>query len=112
MEELRMVDIEECSQIIGALMLWIQDMNWPIAQEMICILLRFREKLLPHIKDVFMSDDEMWKYWTLDLVNKLPYETAIELKNDIARLAYHPSEKEKNEEVDIKAKELLNLLSG
>ncbi|GLC83285.1 DUF5071 domain-containing protein [Lacrimispora brassicae] len=109
-EELKTVSIQDCIPILANLLNWLQDMNWPVAKEIIQILPRFHKKLIPHIRDVFESDDDIWKYWVIDLIGEFPMETAILLKDDIKRLAYNPNPGEKCEEVDIKAKELLDYI--
>jgi len=109
-EELRNINIDDCEPIIWNLLEWIQDMNWPIAKEMISILPRFQNKLIPHIRAVFQTEDVIWKYWVLDLVKMLPIETASQLRDDIERLVFNANPEEKNEEVDIKASEVLGFI--
>jgi len=109
-DKLRNANTEDCEQIIGNLLEWIQDMNWPIAQEMMNILPRFQNKLVPHIKAVFQTDDAVWKYWVLDLVKVLPLEIANQLRDDVERLVIYANPEEQREEVNIKASEVLSYI--
>ena len=48
-EKLRRIGIEEAEPILGSLLEWVQDLNWPVAQELIKVLPRFHRQLIPHI---------------------------------------------------------------
>lgn len=90
---------------------WIQDMNWVIAPKIAELLLEYPNEIIPSIRKVFETEDDIWKYWCLDVVVKhLPSDSKKVLKNELIRLAERPSEGEKLEEVDVKAKEILNQL--
>lgn len=94
--------------LLPGLLEWIQDMNWPIAPEVTEILIVFPKEMVPHIKNVFSTNDDIWKFWCLEyLVKKFPPSYRDLLKGDLMRLIEIPTEGEKLEEVDKKAKEIL-----
>ena len=86
-------------------------MNWPIAHEVAGILLTYPKEMVPHIRNVFGTNDYLWVFWCLEyLVKELPWECNALLKRDLIRLAETPTEDEILEEVDKKATEILNVL--
>jgi hypothetical protein len=102
---------EEIISLLPKLLEWIQDMNWVIAPKIAELLLDFPNEITPHIRKVFITEDDIWKFWCLEvLVKYLPADSIKVLKNDLIRLAERPSEGEILEEVDVKAKEILKQL--
>ena len=51
--------------LLPGLLEWIQDMNRPIAEEIAELLLTFPKEIVPLIKDVLVTNDDVWKYWCL-----------------------------------------------
>lgn len=86
-ETLRTIEIEAAEPILEPLLEWMQDLNWPVAQELIEVLPRFYQGLTPHIEKVFQSNDPEWIYWTLLMMKGFPKEGIMLLKDDIFRLA-------------------------
>lgn len=75
---------EDIIPLLPRLLEWIQDMNWAIAPEVVEILIAFPEEIIPHITNVFLTDDDIWKFWCLEcLVKRLPYHSKELLKNDL-----------------------------
>lgn len=58
----------EIKPIIRELLEWLQDYNWPIAKEILPIIIYHQNVSMPHIIDVLESNDIMWQYWIIDLV--------------------------------------------
>lgn len=56
-ELLKAIDVDEVTPILPNLLIWIQDMNWPVAQKIIEVLPRFHAGLVPVIHEVFIGDD-------------------------------------------------------
>ena len=96
-EKLKKINIDEVEPILGELLKWIQDINWPIAQELVAILPRFSSKLIPHIRCVFESDDDIWKCYTLCLLKDFPVDSVKLLHSDIVRIAKFPTNGEMEE---------------
>ncbi len=105
---LKQLKLEEIRPILPDLMEWLQDLNWPIAQEIESLLLGFQGELIPHIQRVFRTDDAQWKYFILHgLIQRLPPHIVQELKVDLERMLHAPSSDEKYEELDDVLIELL-----
>lgn len=97
--------------LLPDLMEWIQDMNWPIAREVAELLLTFPNELVPLIKEVLATNDDVWKYWCLIiLVKKLPEDMRKHLKAELTRLVESPTAGEKLEELDEIAREILRTI--
>ena len=109
----RLKDIKrsELVLLLPSLMEWIQDMNWPIANEVAELLLAFPNEIVPLIKDVLATTDDVWKYWCLEcLVKKLPIELQMEFQSELIRIVETPTEGEKLEELDETAMEILQVI--
>lgn len=77
----------EIEPIIPELLGWLQDMNWPIANEIAEILRHHEDVVFPHIPGILQSDDAMWKLWVMEgLVPHFRLEHKQMLKQDIAAL--------------------------
>lgn len=55
--KLKKMDRTEPLPLLSGLMEWIQDMNWPIAEEVAELLLTFPNEIVPIVKDVLITDD-------------------------------------------------------
>ncbi|OXM82304.1 DUF5071 domain-containing protein [Paenibacillus rigui] len=107
-EKLKKLNLEEIKPILPELLEWLQDMNWPIAQEIETLLLSFQEQLIPYIKNVLNTNDGTWKYFLLHgLINKLPKHVLKDLKTDLERMKNSPTDDEKYEELEDILEELL-----
>ena len=79
--QLKSMNRNELLLLLPGLMEWIQDMNWPIANEVAELLLTFPNEIVPLVKDVLATNDDVWKYWCLEcLVKRLPVELQMQLK--------------------------------
>ncbi|MEK5236062.1 DUF5071 domain-containing protein [Paenibacillus sp. FSL L8-0470] len=108
---LKILDINIIKPIISDLLEWTKDSNWPITQEIGDILVPLGSELIPYLRGIFDSNDDCWKYSILvNLVNKLPPTVLSEMEADLKRLAFNPSERERQEYVDEEAAEILLLL--
>ena len=90
-ETLKTINADEIEPILGQLLEWIQDINWPVAQELFHVLPRFHIKLVPHIKAVLNSHDDIWKCWVLCLIKELPAETVVLFLPEIKRVSEQPT---------------------
>ncbi|MCB1157521.1 MAG: DUF5071 domain-containing protein [Leptospiraceae bacterium] len=46
----------------------IQDFNWPIAKELTPFLISLGRKSLDIVKNIFLTNDAVWKYWVIQEV--------------------------------------------
>lgn len=93
--------------VLGHLLEWIQDCNWPVAQTLAPFLATIGKPLVPHIKKVFDTDDENWKRWIMNEIFLHSPEVAEEFRKELDRIAYEPNENEIQEEIVDDAMEVL-----
>lgn len=111
-EKLKLLSDEEIRPICPRLLEWIQDYNWPVAKNILPVLVLHQEIITPLIIDILTpeEEDDDWKYWII--VCLLPMFTDKELEPIIPfikRIAEKPTKWENISEVDEVAKELLLL---
>ena len=103
---------EEADVIIPDLLEWIQDMNWPVASHMIKVLTKHRDVTEKHLPDLLKpgQKDAEWKLHIIrNLLNEWPScPDDDRVTAEIARIADHPTEEERMEEVDAAAREYLD----
>ncbi|NOU82167.1 DUF5071 domain-containing protein [Paenibacillus sp. LMG 31459] len=106
--ELNKLDKQDLIPLIPELLQWLQDINWPIAEEISNLLLTVPKETVPYIEEVLNGGDDIWKTWCLQFyVSQLPEEFRHSLEKQIQRIAYNPTKGEELEEVHITARELL-----
>lgn len=109
--KLTKMDRTELFPMLPSLMEWIQDVNWPIANEVAELLVTFPNEMIPLVKAVLATDDDVWKYWCLEiLVKRLPEDIRMDLKSELIRLAERPTAGEKLEGLDETAMEILRMM--
>ncbi len=86
---------------------WVQDMNWPVAQILAPFLASIGSPLIPHIQQIFKTDDEVWKYWIISRILMESPELATALRAEVERIAYSPTQSEAEEELNETADKLL-----
>lgn len=78
---------EEMKTIVYDLLEWVQDYNWPVAQELVSVLKEREDIIFPYMSDILRGDDFMWKYWIMDLIiPDFSFEHKNALKDDILML--------------------------
>ncbi|WP_075617394.1 DUF5071 domain-containing protein [Paenisporosarcina indica] len=108
-ELIKKMDRAQILPLLPGLLVWTQDMNWPVAPGIVELLLTFPEEIVPHVKDVLKSDDHNWKWYILHfLVTELPLESRMQFKEYLNRVAEAPSKSETDEELDEIAVKILN----
>ena len=91
---------EEMKPIVYDLLEWIQDYNWPVAQELIPLLKEREDIIFPYMSDILRGDDFMWKYWIMDLIiPDFSIEHKNALKDDILVLINDPDIDEDTESI-------------
>ena len=98
--------------ILPELLVWLQDYNWPVAHVLAPFLASIGKPLLPHIRRVLATDDDIWKYWVLSRLVEDNFELARDLAPELSRMAAAPTPGEAEEELDQKAREILTGLRG
>ena len=97
---------DEMKLIVYDLLEWIQDYNWPVAQELVPLLKEREDIIFPYMSDILRGDDFMWKYWIMDLIiPDFSIEHKNALKDDILALINDPDIDEDTESIREIAKE-------
>ncbi len=107
-EKLKSYSYKEIAPIIPDLLMWLQDMNWPVAPVIAKYLRSISEELSDEIIRILNGKDEMWKYWTIEVFG-IRSEKKLDPKiiEILHSIAYTPSPEEKEYEVDLQAIEAL-----
>jgi hypothetical protein len=78
----------------------VQDWNWPVAQVLSPFLASVGGPLVPHVRRIFETDDEIWKYWVIVTIMGESAVVAEAFREELERLARMPTESEAREELD------------
>lgn len=94
--------------VLGELVAWLQDYNWPVAHVLAPFLASIGAPMVPFIWRVLRSDDDVWKYWVINiLLGALPAAAAAEFRPELERLCYVPQPNELAAELDQQARSVL-----
>ncbi len=86
---------------------WIQDCNWPVADELLPFFASVGRPMLPEIKRVFATNDDVWKYWCILLLGRMDLEILEEMRAHLDAVARQPTRGEEEEGVAEEARNLL-----
>lgn len=92
-------------------MTWLQDMNWPVAQALLPLLIGYQNETTPMATQILRpeQEDDIWKYWIItSFAPALSADNQRALMNDIRRIAWHPTAGERIETVDEAARAFLD----
>ena len=107
LEEIKLLNDSDLSQITSELLTWTQDANWPIFPKIVEIIVARQDLFIGEISKVFQTDDMIWKYWILtNICPKLSLENKDFLKKDFDNMAKVLSTNTEEEEI----LELINTL--
>ena len=88
LEEIKILNDSDLSQITSELLTWTQDANWPIFPKIVEIIVARQDLFISEISKVFQTDDMIWKYWILtNICPKLSLENKDFLKKDFDNMA-------------------------
>ena len=83
LEEIKILNDSDLSQITSELLTWTQDANQPIFPKIVEIIVARQDLFIGEISKVFQTDDLIWKYWILtNICPKLSLENIDFLKKD------------------------------
>lgn len=110
-QRLQQLEPQQLIPILPELLVWLQDINWPVAIPMSKILLTVPNEIVPHVRDVLHTDDTEWIEWCLQyIVGFLPVALIRKLEPEIRRIADSPTQWEYETESHITAQEILATL--
>ncbi len=85
--ELHKLKDEEIQPVVGKLLEWLQDINWPVSRPVAEVLLKHENVIVPYVAEILNGDDYLWILWVMELiVKKLTIENKCVLKPDIENL--------------------------
>ena len=88
LEEIKILNDSDLSQLTSELLTWTQDANWPIFPKIAEIIVARQDLFISEISKVFQTDDMIWKYWILtNICPKLSLENKDFLKKDFDNMA-------------------------
>ncbi|NOR61652.1 MAG: DUF5071 domain-containing protein [Rhodobacteraceae bacterium] len=94
--------------ILPELLVWMQDLNWPVAQDLAPILANAGPEIAPALRDIIRGDDLDGVYFVIvGVVLDANNEVWKLIEDDVRRLADHPTQGQKLEELDVVAKEAI-----
>lgn len=85
--------------VLGEILEWVEDANWPVAQIFLPFLARIGAPLVPHVRYVLQSQDEQWKRVVLDHIVGQSGDLAHGLSVDLLRLIDTPTDAERAEDL-------------
>lgn len=112
-KKLALLSDEEIAPILLPLLTFIQDMNWPVAKEILPVLAKHQYVLNPLIAEILepAEKDDIWKYWIIKKLLPMFSGGCVELiRSRVERIAKNPTNGETEEEVDIAAREYLKTI--
>lgn len=87
-EQLRQASAVDVLPLLPQMLEWTQDLNWPVAQPMIEVLLQYPTEITPYVEAVLLGSDEEWITNCLTvIVPKLPFFSKLVLANAVEQWA-------------------------
>ena len=87
-KQLQAATSQQIVPLLPELLKWIQDMNWPVAEPVLEILMQYPTEITPLVEEVLLGNDEMWIYWCLErIVPCLPFYSKMVLANAVEQIA-------------------------
>ena len=97
-ERIKITEPKNIQEVLPQIFEWIEDINWPIAPELIKVLTGFDEMIIPFVIDLIRNPDGLREYSIYYFM--LPLLTNRQLcllKEELERVANNPSFFEKEE---------------
>lgn len=80
---------------------WLEDINWPVAQELVKVLVNFDDIIIPYLIDLIQKPDGLREYSVYYYMMPLLTNNQLQLlKDELERVSYNPSPFEREEEYD------------
>ena len=90
--------------VLGDLIVWLQDYNWPVAHVLAPFLAEIGIPLVPYIDRVFATTDETWKYWMIVCLISNNDDLFEHYKQKLTRYAEQPTDNDRYHELDAVAR--------
>jgi Domain of unknown function (DUF5071) len=90
--------------VLGELLEWLRDCNWPVAHSIAPFLAAVGEPVIPLIHEVLRGNDDIWKYWCIDrLIMEFPRNLVEPFRAELRQFALQPTNEERIEGLDERA---------
>ena len=93
--------------VLGELVEWLQDYNWPVAHVLAPFLAEIGMPLVPHIDHVFSTTDETWKYWMIVCLISRNDDLFKHYKQKLIQYSEQPTDDDRHHELDEVARDAL-----
>ncbi|GFP77474.1 DUF5071 domain-containing protein [Clostridium fungisolvens] len=91
-ERIRLTDPENIQDILPQIFQWIEDINWPIAPELVKILAGFDEMIIPYVIDLIQNPNGLREYSIYYFMLPLLSNKQLHLlKDELERVTNNPS---------------------
>jgi hypothetical protein len=100
-ENLKKLPFDTVRADVPELLIWLQDMNWPVARPVNEYLLPHISKIQQELLDILVTDDVMWKFWILgSFIVKSDDRPIDQILAIASRMANNPTKFEQSEYID------------
>ncbi|MER2106548.1 MAG: DUF5071 domain-containing protein [Solibacillus sp.] len=87
-ENLKQAQAEAVLPNLPQMLEWIKNLNWPVAEPMIEVLLHYPTEVTPYVEGILQGNDDEWIYNCLvAIVPRLPFFSKLVLVNAVEQLA-------------------------
>lgn len=87
-EHLMNLGYPQVAPVLSHLLMWLQDINWPVGAVLAPFLATVGAPILPYVREILQSDDELWKYWTLQqIVAQMQADDLAQLRPELLALS-------------------------
>jgi hypothetical protein len=102
--------VGEIREEIPFLLEWLQDFNWPVAKPIAVYFSLYVKDIDAEIANILKTNDEVWKYWILLLVEDSKSLPGQNTQKEVLRIGQYPTKGEIEEELhEIAARILMKL---
>ncbi|TCO68061.1 DUF5071 domain-containing protein [Marinisporobacter balticus] len=107
-ERIKNADSISIQPVLPEIFEWVEDINWPVAQELVKVLVKFNDLIIPFLKDLMQKPDGLREYSVYyGMMPLLTNRQLLLLKDELERVASNPSLFEIEEEYDKIARQYL-----
>ncbi|QNN40162.1 DUF5071 domain-containing protein [Pedobacter roseus] len=107
-ERLKHLPFESVKQDVPALLEWLQDTHWDVAEGIAKYLVPHVNEITKELLFILNSNDGMWKYFVIyNLIARSQHELDPVLIETLRRIAEYPSGIDTEDAVDEAAKDIL-----
>jgi hypothetical protein len=112
-EHISTLSDSEIEPLLPEILTWLQDSNWPIVWVVLPFVLHYPTLITEPVREILRTGDAAWIDVVLrNVVKEMPLAQRNELRIEIERMATEPTEEEKENEVDVDAREILDLMDA